>query len=113
VRAKDLPLRLCRTALILVAAWVCLAAATPVAAQQVPDSARATATNPAPAPSASAALPGPRVAPARFQAYRPSWTRNDAALGSSAAGGAAGGRPIVISTLALVLIIIIVVLLVR
>jgi hypothetical protein len=112
MRLGHVPLRLLRTALILAGAYLCLAAATPVAAQQPSDSTRVVPAHPAPANAASAPLPGPRVSPPEFQAYRPVVARGDAALGSSAAGGS-GGRPIVISTLALVLIIIIVVLLVR
>jgi hypothetical protein len=113
MRPTHLPMRLLRTALILVGAYLCLAAAKPVAAQQTSDSVRVSQAHPAPASVASAPLPGPRVAPSEFQAYRPAVAQSDAALGSSAAAGSGGGRPIVISTLALVLIIIIIVLLVR
>jgi len=111
MRVSDLRLRLLRTALILVGAYVCVAA-RPVAAQQPSDSTRVSPAHPAPTSAASAPLPGPRVAPSEFQAFRPAVAQSDAALRSSAAGDG-GGHTIVISTLALVLIIIIVVLLVR
>jgi hypothetical protein len=111
MRARDLPMRLLRTAM-MIAASVCLGATTPVAAQQASDSARVSARPATPASAPSATLPGPRVSPSQFQVSRPSLARSDAAS-SSMAGGSGGGHTIVISTLTLVLIVIIVVLLVR
>lgn len=115
---RELPMRLCRTAVIL-STVLYAAAVTPLAGQQVPDSARvgvAAPANSAPASSAQASspgttAPGPRISP-RFQSFEPSLARSDASVTSSPMA-AGGSHTIVISTLALVLIIIIVVLLVR
>ena len=106
---QDRPMRRLRTALILIAV-LCVAAATPLAAQQVQDSAHVAVTTAAPASSTATALPGPRVSAPQFQSYEPTLTRSSASDHSSLA--AAGSHTIVISTLALVLIVIIVVLLV-
>lgn len=103
-------MRRLRTALILIGV-LCVAAATPLAAQQASDSARAAVTTAAPASPTSTTLPGPRVSAPQFQSYEPTLARSSASEHSSLA--LAGSHTIVISTLALVLIVIIVVLLVR
>jgi hypothetical protein len=112
------PMRLYRTAMIL-GAVLYAAAAMPLAAQQVGDSARVGVAAPANAAPASAAeasapgttAPGPRISP-RFQSFAPSLERSSASATPSPMREG-GSHTIVISTLALVLIIIIVVLLVR
>ena len=114
----DLPLRLCRAAVIL-GAVLYAAAVTPLKARQVPDSARASVAAPANAAPASSVQtsapsttePGPRVSP-RFQSFTPNLDRSSASA-TPAPMREGGSHTIVISTLALVLIIIIVVLLVR
>ena len=104
------PAQLFRPALILIAV-LCVAAATPLLAQQAPDSARVAGTISAQPSAQSTVQPGPRVSP-RFQRLEPSFTTRSNASAASAFA-AQGGHPIVISTLALVLIIVIIVLLVR
>jgi len=114
----DLPLRLCRAAVIL-GAVLYAAAVTPLKAQQVPDSARASVAAPANAAPASSVQtsapsttePGPRLSP-RFQSVTPSLDRSSTSAAPSPMPEG-GSHTLVISTLALVLIIIIVVLLVR
>jgi hypothetical protein len=109
------PLRLYRTAMILGA--VLYAAATPLASQQVVDSARVAQPASAGGSATTATAPatttteGPRATP-RFQSFAPSLERGNL---SAAPSPMREGRShtIVISTLALVLIVIIVVLLVR
>jgi hypothetical protein len=95
------------------------AAVTPLAGQQVPDSARVGVAAPAnttppsaaQASSSSAAAAGPRVSP-RFQSFAPNLDRSSASA-TPAPMHEGGSHTIVISTLALVLIIIIILLLVR
>jgi hypothetical protein len=111
MRTRELATHLFRAAIIPIAA-LCVVAATPLSAQQASDSARVSVTNSAPAASPSTALPGPRVAPPRFEPYRPTLAPSNASLSPSLAPE--GGRHvIVLSTLTLVLIVIIVVLLIR
>lgn len=113
MRTRYLPLRLCRDAVIL-SAVLCAAATTPLAGQQVPDSARVGVAAPANAAQTSApstAAPGPRLSP-RFQSVTPSLDRSSTSAAPSPMPEG-GSHTLVISTLALVLIIIIVVLLVR
>jgi hypothetical protein len=112
MRTRDLPTRLFRVFVIPIAV-LCVVAATPLAAQQTADSARVSVTNSAPASSPNAALPGPRVAPPRFEPYRPSLAPSNASASPSLAADGGGRHTIVLSTLALVLIVVIVVLLVR
>jgi hypothetical protein len=96
------------------------AAVTPLAGQQVQDSARvgvvAAPANAAPvsstqASSPSTTAPGPRISP-RFQSFTPNLDRSSASA-TPAPMHEGGSHTIVISTLALVLIIIIILLLVR
>jgi len=101
---RDLPVRLLRTAAILIAVS-CVAAVTPLLAQQAQDAVRAPGTS-----TSSTTLPGPRLSP-EFQRFEPGLTPSDAPAGSSALV-AAGSHTIVISTLALVLIAVIIVLLI-
>jgi hypothetical protein len=108
---RDLPMRLLRTAMILIAV-LCVAAATPLASQQAPDSARVVPASTAQASAPGPTLAGPRVSSPRFQRYEPTLARTDASAGSALAIEG-GSHTIVISTLALVLIVIIIVLLVK
>jgi hypothetical protein len=108
-------MRLLRAVMIL-GVVCCAGAATPLAGQQVQDSARVVPANAAPASSAQAShpsttAPGPRISP-RFQSFEPSVARSNASVTSSPAAEG-GSHTIVISTLALVLIVIIIVLLLR
>jgi len=111
MRTRDLPTRLFRAAIIPIAV-LCVVAATPLAAQQASDSARVSVTNAAPASSPSTALPGPRVAPPRFEPYRPNLAPSNASA-SPLLAAERGRHVIVLSTLALVLIVIIAVLLIK
>lgn len=108
------PLRLFRTAMIL-GAVLYAAASTPLAAQQVGDSARVARPTSAGAGTTTATTAstteGPRAAP-RFQSFTPSLERSHTSATPSPMREG-GSHTIVISTLALVLIIVIVVLLVR
>jgi hypothetical protein len=108
---RDLPMRLLRTVVIPIALLCAVAAATPLAAQQAPDSARVVPASTAQPSAPSPTLAGPRVSSPRFQRYEPSLARSDAPASSLAVEG--GSHTIVISTLALVLIVIIIVLLVK
>ena len=106
-------------AILTLAIIVGAAAVTPLAGQQVPDSARASVAAPANAAPASSVQtsapsttePGPRLSP-RFQSVTPSLDRSSTSAAPSPMPEG-GSHTLVISTLALVLIIIIVVLLVR
>lgn len=82
-----------------IAAVLCVAAATPVVAQQ--------ASSPAPQASASTALPGPRLTP-EFRRAQPAFA--DSTASTSAA--VAGSHTVTITTLVLVLVVIIAVLLI-
>jgi len=111
MRARDLPMRLFRAAVIPVAV-LCVVAATPLAAQQASDSARVLVTDSAAASSPATALPGPRVAPPRVEPYRPSLAPSNASVSPSPT--VRGGRHVIaFSTLTLVLVVIIAVLLIR
>src|SRR5690348_12440263 len=87
-------------------AVLCVAAATPLAAQQVSGPAPQAGDGAAQARSASTALPGPRL--------RPEWRRVEPSFADSSAAGpmaaAAGSHPVTYTTLVLVLVIIIAVL---
>jgi hypothetical protein len=109
MRTRDLPLRLFRVAMILIAVS-CTAAVKPLLAQQAPDAVRVTETSSAQASAPSTAQPGPRLSP-QFQRFEPSVAPSNAS-GSSSLAAAAGSHTIVISTLALVLIVVIIVLLI-
>jgi Tfp pilus assembly protein PilX len=111
MRTRELPLRLMQSALILITV-LCVVAATPLAAQQVSDSARVSGASAAPAVSPSAAQAGLRSPEPRFQPYRPNLFSNNTAASAAGAAGEGGSHTIVLSTLALVLIVVIVVLLV-
>ena len=103
-----LPMSGDRCAMALAAA-LCVAAATPLRAQQVAGAASPTGASAAPA-SPAAALPGPRL--------RPKWRRVEPTFADSsvtaplAASAAAASHTVTFSTLTLVLVIIIVVLLI-
>ena len=98
MRTHNLLLRLMRAAMILVAVS-CVAAVTPLLAQQAQ----------APVSAPSVTLPGPRLS-SQFQRYEPSLARSDAPASASLA--VAESHTIVISTLALVLIVVLIVLLI-
>jgi hypothetical protein len=105
------PMRLFRPALILFAV-MCVAAATPLLAQQAPDSTHAALTVSAQPSTHSTTAPGAQTSSERFGRIGPSAT-NSHASAAAAFDGEGGSHTIVISTLALVLIIVIIVLLLR
>jgi hypothetical protein len=96
-----------RGAMVLVAA-LCVAAASPLAAQQDSVSAPQASAIRAQASSASTSLPGPRL--------RPEWRRVEPRFaGNGTAGpmaGSGGSHTITVTTLVLVLVVIIAVLLI-
>ena len=94
-------------AMILIAV-LCVAAATPLVAQQDSVPAPQAGASAAQASSASTALPGPRLRP-EWRRVEPKFPGNSA-VGPMAASG--GTHTITVTTLVLVLLIIIVVLLV-
>ena len=112
MNARDLPLTMVRTLLILVAISLAVAV-SPLLGQQGQAPARVAETNVAPPATVNPFIRAPRAAP-RLDLFQPVLPRNDnTAAGSSAATVQEGGRhTIVISTLALVLAVIIIVLLV-
>jgi hypothetical protein len=107
---RDLPRRLIRATMILIAVW-CVAALTPVRAQQASDSARVVPADTARVSSPSTPAPGPSLAP-RFERVGVSVAPRNASV-ASPLPVAGGSHTIVISTLSLVLIVVLVVLLVR
>jgi len=96
-----------RGAVTLVAV-LCVAAATPLAAQQASGPAPQAGASAAQASSASTALPGPRL--------RPEWRRVEPSFADSSASrpvaATAGSHTVTITTLVLVLVVIIAVLLI-
>ncbi len=96
-----------RVAMALVAV-LCVAAATPLAAQEASGPAPQAGASAAQASSASTALPGPRL--------RPEWRRVEPSFADSSALGpvaaSAGTHTITVTTLVLVLVVIIAVLLI-
>lgn len=99
-----------RSAVTLVAA-LCIAAATPLAAQQAASPAPLAGASAVPTTSPGAPLPGPRLRP-EWQPVEPSFADNSEPAPMAATTTAAGSNTITISTLALVLVVIIIVLLV-
>ena len=93
-----------------IAAVLCVAAATPLAAQQASDPVPpASAPAAQQASSASTALPGPRLQP-EWQRVEPSFADRRA---SGPVAAAAGTHTITVTTLVLVLLVIIAVLVIK
>jgi hypothetical protein len=84
-----------------IVAVLCVAAATPLVAQQ--------ASSPAPLAGASTALAGPRLQP-EFRRVQPAFADSSA---SASAAVASGSHTITVTTLVLVLVVVIVVLLIK
>lgn len=110
MHTRDLPMRLLRTAMILVA-MSCVVAVTPLPSQQAPDSTRVAGETAAQAGTPSTTLPGPRVRPPFPSVDAELEARITSPVRPSPLAAQGGRHTIVISTLALVLGIIIIVLL--
>jgi len=95
-----------RGALTLVAV-LCVAAATPLVAQQASSPAPQAGASAVQASSASTTLPGPRLQP-EFRRVQPAFADSSA----SASVAAAGSHTVTVTTLVLVLVVIIAVLLI-
>ncbi|HYU91335.1 MAG TPA: hypothetical protein VE966_12865 [Gemmatimonadales bacterium] len=89
-------------------AVLCVAAATPLAAQQASGSAPPAAVGAAQASSASVTLPGPRLRP-EWQRVEPSFVGSSTSAPMAASGGT---HTVTVTTLVLVLVVIIAVLLI-
>ena len=89
-------------------AVLCVAAGTPLAAQQASGSAPPPGVGAAQASSASAALPGPRLRP-EWQRAEPSFAGSSTSAPMAASGGS---HTVTVTTLVLVLVVIIAVLLI-
>ena len=89
-------------------AVLCVAAATPVAAQQAAGPALQAGASAAQVSSASAALPGPRLRP-EWQRVEPSFVGSSTSAPMAASGGS---HTVTVTTLVLVLVVIIAVLLI-
>jgi hypothetical protein len=89
-------------------AMLCVAAGTPLAAQQASGSAPPAGVSAAQASSASAALPGPRLRP-EWQRVEPSFVGSSTSAPMAASGGS---HTVTVTTLVLVLVVIIAVLLI-
>ena len=94
-------------AMVLVA-LLCVAAGTPLAAQQASGSAPPAAVSAAQVSSASAVLPGPRLRP-EWQRVEPSFVGSSPSAPMAASGGS---HTVTVTTLVLVLVVIIAVLLI-
>lgn len=100
--------RLAGRGAVILTAGVCLAAATPLGAQQVAAPAPPAAATAAPVSPASTTLPGPRVRP-EWRRVEPSFADSSAAASTTAV---AGSHTVTVTTLVLVLAVIILVLLI-